>query len=326
MTQFLTAMGEILIDFLPLDAGGSVPGFLMYPGGAPYNVAVGLARLGQPVAFAGKVATDLFGRFLQAQVAREGIDPRFLLPADGPSTLAFAAMENGDATWAFYGEGAADTLLTAAEVPAALFAETAILHCGSISLLRGTTPQAVLATVERLKGRALISFDPNVRPGLIGDAGGYRAVLDRLFALADVVKLSAADIGWLAPGQPVGAVATDLQARGAGLVAVTQGGAGVLVLRGDDRLMVPALRVPVVDTVGAGDAFSAGLLAGLAERGVTSRAALDGLYMDDLVATLRFAAAVAALTCTRAGADPPRREEVRAFLAEHTEHLRTEGL
>jgi fructokinase len=326
MTQFLTAMGEILIDFLPLDAGGSVPGFLMYPGGAPFNVAVGLARLGQPVAFAGKVATDLFGRFLQAQVAREGIDPRFLLPADGPSTLAFAAMENGDATWAFYGEGAADTLLTAAEVPAALFAETAILHCGSISLLRGTTPQAVLAAVERLKGRALISFDPNVRPGLVRDEADYRAVLDRLFALADVVKLSALDIGWLAPGRAVGEVATDLQARGAGLVAVTQGGAGVLVVRGADRLLVPAVRVPVVDTVGAGDAFSAGLLAGLAERGVTSRAALDGLYMDDLVATLRFAAAVAALTCTRAGADPPRREEVRAFLAEHTEHLRTEGL
>jgi fructokinase len=326
MTQLLTAMGEILIDFLPLDAGGSVPGFLMYPGGAPFNVAVGLARLGQPVAFAGKVATDLFGRFLQAQVAREGIDPRFLLPADGPSTLAFAAMENGDATWAFYGEGAADTLLTAAEVPAALFAETAILHCGSISLLRGTTPQAVLATVERLKGRALISFDPNVRPGLVRDEADYRAVLERLFALADVVKLSALDIGWLAPGRAVGEVATDLQARGAGLVAVTKGGAGVLVVRGADRLMVPAVRVPVVDTVGAGDAFSAGLLAGLAERGVTSRAALDGLYMDDLVATLRFAAAVAALTCTRAGADPPRREEVRAFLAEHTEHLRTEGL
>ena len=319
-------MGEILIDFLPLDAGGSVPSFLMYPGGAPFNVAVGLARLGQPVAFAGKVATDLFGRFLQAQVAREGIDSRFLLPADGPSTLAFAALENGDATWAFYGEGAADTLLAAAEVPAALFAETAILHCGSISLLRGTTPAAVLATVERLKGRALISFDPNVRPGLVRDEADYRAVLERLFALADVVKLSALDIGWLAPGRTVGEVASDLQARGAGLVAVTQGGAGVLVVRGADRLMVPAVRVPVVDTVGAGDAFSAGLLAGLAERGVTSRAALDGLYMDDLVATLRFAAAVAALTCTRAGADPPRREEVRAFLAEHTEHLRTEGL
>jgi fructokinase len=96
-------------------------------------------------------------------------------------------------------------------------------------------------------------------------------------------------------------------------------------LRGDDRLMVPAFRVPVVDTVGAGDAFSAGLLAALAEREVTSRAALDGLYIDDLVATLRFAAAVAALTCTRAGADPPRREEVRAFLDKHTEHLREVG-
>jgi fructokinase len=326
MRRLLTAMGEILIDFLPLEAQGQTTGFEMHPGGAPFNVAVGLARLDQPAAFASKVATDFFGRFLQAPVEREGIDPRFLLSAEGQSTLAFAAMEGGETTYAFYGEAAADTLLTADEVPPALFEETAILHCGSISLLRGSTPQAVLATVERLKGRALISFDPNLRPGLVRDEAGYRALLDRLFALADVVKLSSMDLGWLAPGRAVGDLAADLQARGAGLVAVTQGGAGVLVLRGDDHLMVPAFRVPVVDTVGAGDAFSAGLLAGLAEHGVTSRAALDALYIDDLVATLRFAAAVAALTCARAGADPPRRAEVRAFLAEHTEHLPTEAL
>jgi fructokinase len=326
MRRLLTAMGEILIDFLPIVADGETTGFKMHPGGAPFNVAVGLARLGQPTAFAGKIATDFFGHFLQAHVEREGIDTRFLLPTPAQSTLAFAALEGGEAAYAFYGEGTADTRLTAEEVPAALFEETAILHCGSISLLRGATPQAVLATVERLKGRALISFDPNLRPGLVRDEAGYRAVLDRLFALADVVKLSAMDVGWLAPGRAVGDVAADLQAGGAGLVAVTQGGAGVLVLRGDDRLMVPAFRVPVVDTVGAGDAFSAGLLAGLAQHGVTSRAALDALYIDDLVATLRFAAAVAALTCARAGADPPRRAEVRAFLAEHTEHLPTEAL
>lgn len=325
MTRLLTSMGEILIDFLPIEDAGQTTGFQMHAGGAPFNVAVGMARLGQPTAFASKVATDFFGRFLQTHVEREGIDARFLLPTDAQTTLAFVAMERGEPVYAFYGDHAADTLLTAEEVPAALFAETGILHCGSISLLRGTTPQAVLATVERLKGHALISFDPNLRPGLVHDEGSYRALLDRMFALADVVKLSSVDLAWLAPGKSANDVADDLLARGAGLVAVTQGGAGVLAARGDDRLMAPAFRVPVVDTVGAGDAFSAGLLVGLAEYGVTSRAALDGLYIDNLVRILRFAGAVAAITCSRAGANPPRRDEVRAFLAEHTEHLREDG-
>src|SRR6266487_5728724 len=131
----------------------------------------------------GKVATDFFGRFLRAYVESEGIDTRFLLSADASSTLAFVAMEGGEAAYSFYGEGAADTLLTAAEVPDALFDETRVLHIGAISLLRGTTPAAVLATVERLKGRALISFDPNIRPGLVHDEPAYRALLARLFAL-----------------------------------------------------------------------------------------------------------------------------------------------
>ncbi len=328
MTRLLTSMGEILIDFLPIEDGGQTTGFQMHAGGAPFNVAVGMARLGQPTAFASKIATDFFGRFLQIHVEREGIDPRFLLPAaDAQTTLAFVAMEWGEPAYAFYGEHAADTLLTPDEVPAALFEETGILHCGSISLLRGTTPAAVLATVERLKatGNALISFDPNLRPGLVRDEVAYRALLDRMFALADVVKLSSVDLAWLAPGKSANDVAEDLLARGAGLVAVTQGGAGVLAARGEDRLMAPAFRVPVVDTVGAGDAFSSGLLVGLAEYGITSRAALDGLYIDNLVAILRFAAAVAAITCSRAGSDPPRREEVRTFLDEHTEHLREDG-
>jgi fructokinase len=317
MTRLLTAMGEILIDFLPVAEGGETTGFTMHAGGAPFNVAVGMARLGQPAAFAGKVSTDFFGRFLQARATQEGLDPRFLLPADAPSTLTFVAMAGGEPAYAFYGEGAADTLLTPAEVPAALFDETAILHCGSISLLRGTTPEAVLATVERLKGRALISFDPNLRSGLVRDEVAYRKLLDRFFTLADIVKLSSVDLAWLAPGRTAGDVAADLAARGPALVTVTQGSLGVLAFRGDDHLMAPAFHVPVVDTAGAADAFSAGLLVALAERGITSRAALEAMYIDDLVTTVRFGAAVAALTCTRAGANPPGRAEVGAFLARH---------
>ncbi|HMA33256.1 MAG TPA: carbohydrate kinase [Chloroflexia bacterium] len=316
MTGLVTTMGEILVDFLPQTEAGQLIGFRMHPGGAPFNVAVGVGRLGQPVAFAGKLAGDLFGHYLQAHVVQEGIDTRFLRSGAGQSTLAFVAMENGEPAFAFYGDGAADTRLEAAEIPAALFTETRIFHCGSISLLRGSTPAAVLATAERLHGHALLSFDPNIRPGLVDDAPAYRALLDRLFALADIVKLSAVDLTWLAPGWEAPAIVAEFAQRGPALLLVTQGSQGVLARRGADTWRVPAYPVAVVDTVGAGDAFSAGLLAGLAERGIYSRAQLLALPVADLLATIQFAGAVAALTCTRPGADPPRRAEVMDFLAQ----------
>jgi fructokinase len=280
-------------------------------------VAVGLARLEQAVAFSSKISTDLFGRYLREYIVQERIDARFLVPSDAQTTLAFVVIEQGEPAFLFYGDGTADTLLTASELPVALFEETGILHFGSISLLRGVTPAAVLQVVERLKGRALLSFDPNIRPGLVNDPNSYRTLLDRLFSLADMVKLSSADIAWLAPGQSIEEVAADLLARGPTLVTVTQGSRGVLALHGSERRIVPGFSVQVADTVGAGDAFSAGLLAGLAERGVNSRVLLEELPAEELTSALRFAAAVAALTCTRSGADPPRRNFVERYLSDN---------
>lgn len=317
MSQVITSIGEILIDFLPIVEQGETVGFRMHVGGSPYNVAMGLARLGQPVAFAGKVATDFFGRHMRAHAEAEAIDTRFLIDAEALSTLAFVAYENGEPAYSFYGDAAADTLLTAAELPAALFEDTCIFHCGSISLLRGSTPAAVVAAAERLKNRALLSFDPNLRPGLVRDEAGYRALLDRLFGLADLVKISAADLGWLMPGRSVEQAAADLLARGPALVVVTLGSDGALAVRAaeDAPHRVPGVRVTVVDTVGAGDSFNGGLLAALHERGATTRAALLAMPPEQLIASLRFAAAVAAITCSRAGANPPRRAEVDEMLA-----------
>ncbi|HEX9442024.1 MAG TPA: PfkB family carbohydrate kinase, partial [Roseiflexaceae bacterium] len=132
MPNLITSIGEILIDFLPIVERGETTGFRMHVGGSPYNVAMGVARLGQPVAFASKVATDFFGRHMRAHVEREGIDTRFLLNADAQSTLAFVAYEEGEPAYSFYGDSAADTLLSPGELPQALFDETRILHFGSI--------------------------------------------------------------------------------------------------------------------------------------------------------------------------------------------------
>jgi fructokinase len=293
----------------------------MHPGGSPFNVAVGLARLGQPAAFVSKLAGDYFGCYLRDYLEQQGVSTRCLLRDDHAlSTLAFVTMEEGEPAYTFYREGAADTRLTADEVPATCIEQTRILHVGSISLLDGTTPDAVLQTVQRLQGQALLSFDPNVRPNMVHDETAYRALIGRLLALSDMVKVSAADLAWLMPDTAPEQAAAHLLAQGPALVVVTLGGAGVLALRaaGQDapqQWHLPAFAVQVADTVGAGDSFSAGLLAALAEHGVGTRAELLALDAAALAETLRFAAAVSAITCTRSGANPPRREEVAQFLA-----------
>jgi fructokinase len=199
MTTLVTCMGESLIDFVPLPApgqgesvfgtGGSRPedqgvvlskgamstDFRMYAGGSMLNVAVGLARLGQHAAFAGKIAEDFFGHHLLLTLKTERVDTRFLTTVNAQSALAFVAMEEGEPVFSFYGAGTADSLLIPEDIPETLYQETDILHFGSVSLLRGTTPATVLTTVERLRGKALRTFDPNIRADLIHDESKYRA-------------------------------------------------------------------------------------------------------------------------------------------------------
>jgi fructokinase len=320
MRTLITCMGECLIDFLPLQKGEATVEFRMHPAGSLLNVAVGVARLGQPGALACKIADDYFGRFLRSYIIAEGIDTRFLTMVAGHSTLAFVAMEAGQPSFSFYGEGAVDTLLRVEDVPDALFTETGILHMGSISLLRGTTPATVLATVKRLKGQALLSLDPNLRPNMVQDEQGYRALLQQLFALVDILKLSDADLAWLMPNRSAEEALHELLAQGPALVVLTRGAQGAIAAMADASVVsVSGFPVEVVDTVGAGDTFCAALLAGLVQRRVVTRAALQDVSGEDLEEMLRFAAAAAALNCTRAGANPPCSIEVERFLALRSE-------
>jgi len=314
VSPLVVSIGEILVDFTPIVEGGRTVGFRLHPGGSPYNVAIALARMGVAVEFAGKASTDLFGRVLVEHLQREGVGTRFLSRSPAPSTLAFVALEGGEPSFAFYGEGAADTLLQPEDLPAGI-AEAGVLHFGSISLLRGPGAGTIAGLVERLRGRALLSFDPNIRPSLIADADGYRQILARMFRAADIVKLSEADARWLAPDRPADDVAAEVLAQGPALVIVTHGARGASAQTAAVKAQVAAPRVRVVDTVGAGDAFTAGLLCDLGRRDALTRAAVDRLREADLGAALRFAAAAAALTCTREGADPPRRREIDEFLA-----------
>jgi len=314
VAALFTAIGEILIDFTPINERGAMVGFRMHAGGSPLNVAVGLARLGARVEFAGKVSSDVFGRFLAAHLKHEGVGTRFLSHSDAPSTLAFVALEDGEPAFSFYREGAADTRLLPRDLPEDIV-RTQFLHFGSISLMNEPTAGTIAGLVERLRGRAILSFDPNIRPGLIGDRRGYRDLLARLFQSADIVKISATDLRWFNPDHSLEEAANTLMEMGPALVAVTQGPRGAYARWHAGDVRIPARAVEVVDTVGAGDAFTSGLLFSLVERGVTSRAGLQEMRADLLEASLQFATAAAAVTCTRAGADPPRRDEVETVLS-----------
>lgn len=317
MSKLITCIGECLIDFLPV-AEGEVSldygtDFRMYAGGSILNVAVALARLEQPAAFACKVADDYFGRYLRAYMQREHVETRFVIDAPGThSTLAFVAMEGGHPAYSFYNEGAADTLLSVNDIPEALYTETGILHFGSNSLLHGTTPATVLKVVQRLKGKALLSFDPNIRPNLVGDEAKYRELLIKSFSMADIVKCSDADLAWIYPGRACEECLKELLMLGPALVVITQGARGAIAAHvGGVSVHMPAFTVQIVDTVGAGDAFCAGLLAQLYGR---TRSELETLSEESLRQILRFAASVSALNCIRAGANAPRRREVEDFL------------
>jgi fructokinase len=332
-------MGESLIDFVPLNAtdrgksksgtGGTRPedreevlsgdamstDFRMHSGGSILNVAVGLARLGHHVAFAGKIAEDFFGHHLLQTLKTEGVDTRFVSTAKAQTALAFVAMEEGEPVYSFYGDGTADTLLTAEDIPESLYQETSILHLGSISLLRGMTPVTVLETAEHLKGRVLLSLDPNIRTSLIHDEQAYRALLQRLFSLTDILKLSYVDLAWLLPGASVEESLLQLCGLGPALVIITQGVKGVLARSGSSQTVhVPTFPVSVIDTVGAGDTFCAGVLARLADQAVLSRERILSLTEQELREVISFASAAAALNCTREGANPPHRSEVEHYL------------
>lgn len=311
----ITCLGDSLIDFLPSGEESETTTFHLTVGGALLNVAVGLARLRQPVAYAGKVADDIFGARIRGVIATEGIDDRFVVGTQGHTTLAFVTHEAGEPVFTFYGEGTADTLLRIEEIPPAFFAQTRILMTGSTSLLRGTTPATIRAALQRLQGQALLVLDPNIRPTLITDAAAYRATLDEMVELCDIVKVSAADLAWFAPDEPVEQIAQRILARGTELVLVTLGADGALAIsRQGVSARVSAVPVDVRDTVGAGDAFSAAALCWLAERQLFTRTHIAALSAEQMMALLRWASAAAAQTCARLGADPPTRAEVERIL------------
>jgi fructokinase len=316
----LTALGEAIIDLV---AEGDRR-FIAHPGGSPLNVAVGLGRLGQPVSLAARLSGDPFGQLFRAHLADSGVDPRHIVDASEPSTLSVATLDaEGVARYDFWTGGTADWQWTGAELAAVVDDEPDALHTGSLALELQPGANAIADLLARVgsAGRTTISYDPNVRMARLGPVEAGRAAVERVVGLAHLVKVSAEDLAWLYPGEEPVVAATRWAAAGPELVVVTLGPDGAVAL-GPDRRPVhrDAPQIELVDTLGAGDAFSAGLLAALAERGALGRGRA-GLAGVDLPAVLDRACLVAAMTCARPGADPPTLAEVA-----EAENPRPEGL
>ena len=307
----LTVLGEAIVDLV----GEGDRRYRAHPGGSPLNVAVGLGRLGQPVSLAARLSRDAFGAMFREHLAAAGVDPRHLVTATEPSTLAVATVDHaGVAAYDFWTEGTADWQWSAAELAGVVDDETVALHTGSVALELEPGASRVLELLRRVRhvGRATVSYDPNVRMARRGSAVEGRRAVERVIGLADLVKVSSEDLEWLYPGQDPVVAARQWAGAGPEVVVLTLGGSGAVALpAGGTEVRRPAPPVDVVDTVGAGDAFSAGLLAALADRGALGRGP-GRLSSVDLAAVLDRACLVAALTCARAGADPPTLAEVHA--------------
>jgi fructokinase len=302
--------GEALVDLLVAD-GAIVPS----PGGGPYNTARALGRLGASVGFLGRLSQDHFGSMLADVLAESGVSLDYTSRGPEPTALAIAHRSaDGEADYRFYLGGTTFAADGYASFPVS-GADVRALYVGSLALALEPSASALEALVGRERHNRIVVIDPNVRPAAIPEQAGYRARFDRCCRAAHIVKLSASDASWLLPGLGHEEVATRLRGLGAELVVVTLGADGAVASTHRARAHVRAQRVDVADTIGAGDAFGAGLLIALEERGAFAQGGLAALADSDLEAALRFASAVAALTCARFGAEAPMRSEVADLLA-----------
>jgi fructokinase len=293
--------GEVLVDLATHD-NRSLSAHL---GGGPFNTARTLGRLDVPVAYVGRVSSDAFGRQVREALAADGVDDRWVVATDAPTTLALAELDaNGSASYTFYLDGTSVPGLTDADV-AGLPAAVDALHVGTLALVVEPFATTTEHLVARYATSALVFADPNVRPLVVLDRAAYLARLDRVYRHADVVKVSDADLAWLAPGVSLVDAAHRIMSLGPRLVLITQGGDGQLIVGKGFAVQQPAAPCTVVDTIGAGDSYSGGVLAWWQDNGKPDLGQREHAH-----AASAFGARVAAITCGRAGADPPHRKDL----------------
>jgi fructokinase len=279
-------------------------------GGSPLNVAIGLARLGQRVCFLGALSRGFLGERLVRALDAEGVGVSHVALVDAPTTLGLVGLDaGGSASYAFYGQGCADRLLSTEHVPA-LGEDIRALHFGSYSMVVDPVASAHRVLIEREHHSRVIAYDPNLRLNVEPDLARWTDAVDWMARRAHLIKVSSEDLELLRPSVHVRKVADEWLDSGVSIVVVTYGGEGALGFTKRFAEGVEAQPVQVVDTVGAGDTFQAAMLTWLSEQGLLSIAAMATLSAQQLKGALNFATAAAAITCTRRGANMPRRAEL----------------
>ncbi|SHN87703.1 fructokinase [Geodermatophilus obscurus] len=303
-------VGEALVDLVGQRGSRTL---VAHPGGSPANVALGLARLGDQVTLMTRLGRDSFGELVSAHLKASGVRVEAGPDAGARTSLAVASLAAGVASYDFRIEWDIGDL-------APLPVESRCVHTGSLAtaLAPGAARVTKLLERERERGRVTISYDPNVRPALLGTPEEARPAIEHLVSLSDVVKVSDEDLRWLYPDRRDEDVAEAWLALGAPLVVVTRGGKGVFAVTAHLELDLPATPIDLVDTVGAGDSFTAGLLDGLGRAdllGGVRRDALARIDESSLISVLDEASLIASITCSRPGADPPTWAEVETARA-----------
>ena len=305
----ILSCGEALIDMLPRTTTLGEAGFAPYAGGAVFNTAIALGRLGAPSGFFSGLSTDMLGEILADTLRASNVDITPCARSGRPTTVAFVKLMNGQATYAFYDEATAGRMLALGDLPALPPAVQALFF-GGISLVNDPAASTYEALQAREAASRVTMIDPNIRPGFITDAAGYRARIGRMMACADIVKLSDEDLAWLMGPGHITDLARKIIATGPKIVLVTEGAKGAHAITGKGALWQAARAVAVADTVGAGDTFNAGVLASLHAAGVLHKAALQSLPDAVLQAALALGNRAAAITVSRAGANPPWAHEL----------------
>jgi len=301
--------GEALIDMLPRESTAGEPSFAPYAGGAVFNSAIALGRLGVPVEFFSGLSSDLFGQQIREVLASSNVGSRYADVSARPTTLAFVRLTDGHATYTFYDENTAGRMLSEADLPV-LDDDVDAMLFGAISLIPEPSGSAYEALMRREHDRRVTMLDPNIRPGFIPDKEKHLDRIRRMMAMADIVKLSDEDLSWFGHEGPQEDLIHDWLQSGPKLIVVTRGAEGATGYTKRHTVSVQPKRVTVVDTVGAGDTFNAGLLASLHDQSVLTKDGLEALSDMAIHDALTLGSRAAAITVSRAGANPPWRNEL----------------